>query len=173
MIKESKTSPKKIRFDPNEEIHSLDLQPINIVMGNIRGQEPSERKEFPMEAPPKKKPKKKSKSPEKRMVSINSKSPSKNNTINSAVKRSARKTISSKMSNFSGEYRGFGPLPQKKTGKKIPNNFFQFDDKYFKKMPGEPSLFNLDVDEKDVDHLLNDDVDEASRMEIIYKILKE
>ena len=66
-----------------------------------------------------------------------------------------------------------GPLPQKKTGKRHPNNFFQFDDKYFKKMPGEPSLFNLDVDEDDVHHLLNDDVDNVSRMEIIYKILKE
>ena len=40
-------------------------------------------------------------------------------------------------------------------------------------MPGEPSLFNLNVDEVDVHHLLNDDIDETSRMEIIYKILKE
>jgi hypothetical protein len=40
-------------------------------------------------------------------------------------------------------------------------------------MPGEPSLFNLNVDEEDVHHLLNDDIDETSRMEIIYKILKE
>jgi hypothetical protein len=29
------------------------------------------------------------------------------------------------------------------------------------------------VNEDDVHHLLNDDVDEVSRMEIIYKILKE
>ena len=40
-------------------------------------------------------------------------------------------------------------------------------------MPGEPSLFNLDVNEEDVHHLLNDDVDEVSRMGVIYKILKE
>ena len=60
-----------------------------------------------------------------------------------------------------------------KTGKRFPNTFIEFDERYFKKVPGEPSLFNLNVDENDVHHLLNDDVDEASRMELIYKILKE
>ena len=40
-------------------------------------------------------------------------------------------------------------------------------------MPGEPSLFNLNVEQEDVHHLMNDDVDELSRMQIIYKILKE
>jgi hypothetical protein len=60
-----------------------------------------------------------------------------------------------------------------KTGKRFPNTFIEFDERYFKKVPGEPSLFNLNVDENDVHHLLNDDVDETSRMELIYKILKE
>jgi hypothetical protein len=36
LIKESKTSPKKIRFDPDEEVHNrLDLSPINIIMDGI------------------------------------------------------------------------------------------------------------------------------------------
>ena len=35
LIQESKTSPKKIRFDPNEEIHRLDMSPINIIMDGI------------------------------------------------------------------------------------------------------------------------------------------
>ena len=77
--------------------------------------------------------------------------PRKSKSLLSAKKLSKRNgTLSSRKSMksaLSGEYRGYGPLPQPKTGKRLPNNFFQFDDKYFKKMPGEPSLFNLDVDE--------------------------
>jgi hypothetical protein len=36
LIQESKTSPKKIRFDPDEEVHRRDdMSPINIVMSDI------------------------------------------------------------------------------------------------------------------------------------------
>ena len=36
-----------------------------------------------------------------------------------------------------------------------------------------PSLFNLEIDKKLYDHLNNDDLDEVSKNEVVYKVLKE
>jgi len=39
--------------------------------------------------------------------------------------------------------------------------------------PGEPNLFEMDVDQEDFEHMMNDDMGGVSRMEVVYKILKE
>lgn len=64
-------------------------------------------------------------------------------------------------------------MPQKKKKKRVPNSILKYDEKYFKKIPGEPNLCEVDVDLEDFTHLMNDDLDGVSRMEVVYKILKE
>jgi len=74
---------------------------------------------------------------------------------------------------YTSEYIGHGPLPQKKKKKRVPNSILKYDERYFKKIPGEPNLFEIDVDEEDYVHMMNDDIGNVSRMEVVYKILKE
>ena len=62
---------------------------------------------------------------------------------------------------------------QGKQKKQQPNNLYRFDERYFRKGPAEPPLFRVDVDELDFEHLKNDDLDEISKMEVTYKILKQ
>lgn len=45
--------------------------------------------------------------------------------------------------------------------------------KTFNKVPIDPCLFKINVQKKDLQHLLNDDLDEISKFEVIYKILKD
>ena len=47
------------------------------------------------------------------------------------------------------------------------------DPKGFKKFPDIPSIFQLEVNQDDYEHLLHDDLDEISRFEVVYKILKD
>ena len=54
-----------------------------------------------------------------------------------------------------------------------PNTFFKYDERHFKKMPSNPQLFSLDLDQRDYAHLLKDDLDKASKIEVVYKILKD
>lgn len=56
-----------------------------------------------------------------------------------------RKSFRSRHS-YTSEYQGFGPLPQKKKKKRVPNTILKYDERYFKKIPGEPNLFEIDVD---------------------------
>lgn len=42
----------------------------------------------------------------------------------------------------------------------------------FNKVAIEPSLFKMKVPREDMEHLMRDDLDEMSKMEVIYKILK-
>ena len=43
----------------------------------------------------------------------------------------------------------------------------------FHKQPIDPSLFKIKVQRKYLEHLMNDDLDEISKFEVIYKILKD
>lgn len=45
--------------------------------------------------------------------------------------------------------------------------------KRFIKHPIDPSLFTINVPKKHMEHLLNDDLDEISKFEVIYKVLKD
>jgi hypothetical protein len=45
--------------------------------------------------------------------------------------------------------------------------------KTFNKVPIDPCLFKINVQKQDLHHLLNDDLDEISKFEVIYKILKD
>lgn len=69
-------------------------------------------------------------------------------------------------------YKGFGPRPLKKK-KHPPNNLYKFDERYFKRIKPDPPLFQVDVHQKDYTHLMNDDMDEISKLEVTYKILKQ
>ena len=42
----------------------------------------------------------------------------------------------------------------------------------FQKTPFEASLFKMKVPRHDMEHLMRDDLDEMSKLEVIYKILK-
>lgn len=44
--------------------------------------------------------------------------------------------------------------------------------KSFNKHPFEASLFKMKVPRMDMEHLMRDDIDEMSKLEVIYKILK-
>ena len=57
--------------------------------------------------------------------------------------------------------------------KRKENNLYDFDPKYFKKIKPDPPLFIADVDQNDYEHLMNDDLDEISKLEVSYKILKQ
>lgn len=43
----------------------------------------------------------------------------------------------------------------------------------YENIPVDPSLFKIDVPKKHLVHLMNDDLDEISKNEVIYKILKD
>mmetsp|Transcript_5862 Transcript_5862/g.9466 ORF Transcript_5862/g.9466 Transcript_5862/m.9466 type:complete len:102 (+) Transcript_5862:2159-2464(+) len=43
----------------------------------------------------------------------------------------------------------------------------------FKKVPLDPSLFKIQVQRKHMEHLMEDNLDEISKFEVIYKILKD
>ena len=45
--------------------------------------------------------------------------------------------------------------------------------KNFKKISVDPSLFKIQVQKKHLEHLMQDDLDEISKFEVIYKILKD
>jgi hypothetical protein len=64
------------------------------------------------------------------------------------------------------------PLPPR-IRKIKPRNVFNKDTDYFRKAEQMPSLFNLEIDKKLYDHLNNDDLDEVSKNEVVYKVLKE
>ena len=69
-------------------------------------------------------------------------------------------------------YKGFGT--KKSAKKKHPeNNLYKFDERYFQKKPRDPALFEVNVDRADYSHLMNDDLDEVSKLEVTYKILKQ
>jgi hypothetical protein len=43
----------------------------------------------------------------------------------------------------------------------------------WEKQPIDPALFKLKVQKKHLEHLMNDDMDQVSKFEVIYKILKD
>jgi hypothetical protein len=45
--------------------------------------------------------------------------------------------------------------------------------KQFQKIEMDPSLFKIQVAKKHLDHLNKDDMDEISKFEVVYKILKD
>mgnify|MGYP001101806463 CR=1 FL=1 len=54
-------------------------------------------------------------------------------------------------------------------------NFFnkkRKDQPYFQKIPQDPSLFEMEINQEDYDHLIDDDLDLISKYEVIYKLLK-
>ena len=64
--------------------------------------------------------------------------------------------------------------PSRISHKKHPeNNLYKFDPKFFHKINKDPPLFQVDVDQEDYIHLMNDDLDEVSKLEVTYKILKQ
>ena len=50
---------------------------------------------------------------------------------------------------------------------------FNTDFNYFRKIEPEPSLFKVDIEREIYEHLRNDDMDEISKNEVVYKVLKE
>lgn len=53
------------------------------------------------------------------------------------------------------------------------NNLYKYDPKFFNKIKPDPPLLKVDVDLEDYFHLMNDDLDEVSKLEVTYKILKQ
>ena len=70
-------------------------------------------------------------------------------------------------------YPGFGPRNQKKRRKHLPNNLYDFDPKFFHKKKQDGPVLEIEIEKHDVDHLREDDLDELSRLEVTYKILKQ
>lgn len=54
-----------------------------------------------------------------------------------------------------------------------PKNMFNTDFNYFRKIDPDPTLFKVDIEREIYDHLKNDDMDEISKNEVVYKVLKE
>ena len=52
------------------------------------------------------------------------------------------------------------------------NNLYDYDPKFFHKIKPDPPIFIAEIDQNDYEHLLNDDLDEISKLEVSYKILK-
>ena len=71
------------------------------------------------------------------------------------------------------DYKGHGVRESYDSQKHPPNNLYRFDEKYFRRKRLDAALFKLDIDEKDMIHLANDDMDEISRLEVTYKIMKQ
>ena len=78
----------------------------------------------------------------------------------------------SEFRNPSDYYKGDGPRPQSSKVKKR-DVIFRQDERYFKKKPDQPSAFQIDLDFEDYAHLMNDDLDEISKLQVTYKILKQ
>lgn len=64
-------------------------------------------------------------------------------------------------------------MPQKKKKKHKPNNLYDFDPRFYHKKNSKPTIIQVEVEKDDLVHLKNDDMDEVSRLEVTYKILKE
>ena len=64
-------------------------------------------------------------------------------------------------------------MPQGSKKKHKPNNLYDFDPKFFHKHKSKPVIFEVEVNDKDLHHLKHDDIDEMSRLEVTYKILKQ
>ena len=101
-----------------------------------------------------------------------SKSPSKSPSKDSqgSGRRSRR---SGPRSGLGSEYRGYGPRPQRRKQKHRPNNLYGFSSRFFHKKSGNPCIMEIEVEKDDFKHLKADDVDEVSRLEVTYKVLKE
>ena len=67
-----------------------------------------------------------------------------------------------------------GLAPLEKIERKIrPRNLFNNDEDYFWKGEDKPSLFNVKVSKDLYSHLSKNDLDDISKNEVAYKILKE
>lgn len=55
----------------------------------------------------------------------------------------------------------------------MPNNLYDFDPKFFHKKKQDGPVLEIEIEKHDVDHLREDDLDELSRLEVTYKILKQ
>jgi hypothetical protein len=64
-------------------------------------------------------------------------------------------------------------MPQRRKGKHRPNNLYGFSSRFFHKKSGNPCILEIEVEKDDFKHLKADDVDEVSRLEVTYKVLKE
>ena len=69
----------------------------------------------------------------------------------------------SEFRNPSDYYKGDGPRPQSSKVKKRDVIFCQ-DEKYFKKKPDQPSAFQIDLDFEDYANIINDDLEEISKL---------
>jgi hypothetical protein len=63
--------------------------------------------------------------------------------------------------------------PNAKRKKHRPNNLYDFDPKFFHKKNRKASLIQVNVNLEDLAHLKEDDIDEVSKLEVTYKILKQ
>lgn len=61
---------------------------------------------------------------------------------------------------------------EKKKHTKPANNLYKWDPTYFRPQEQQPALFHVDVPLDDYEHLLKDDLDPVSKMEVTYKVLK-
>lgn len=54
-----------------------------------------------------------------------------------------------------------------------PRNLFNMDTDYFRKFDDDPSLFNVEIDKQIFEHLNDNNLDQVSKNEVVYKVLKE
>jgi len=90
---------------------------------------------------------------------------------------SSKKSYGSKRSRLPNESESLtqrgGPIPPRRGPPREENNFFHHDERYFKKVESDPALFQMNVNHDDFWHLMNDDTDHVSKIEVVYKILKQ
>jgi len=55
----------------------------------------------------------------------------------------------------------------------LPNNLYDFDPKFFHKSKQDGPVLQIEIEKHDFEHLREDDLDELSRLEVTYKILKQ
>ena len=63
--------------------------------------------------------------------------------------------------------------PKQSSPKQSPKSSKFKQPKAFKNTPIDPGLFKIQIQRKHLEHLANDDLDEISKFEVIYKILKD
>ena len=63
--------------------------------------------------------------------------------------------------------------PSTRRKKHKPNNLYDFDPNFFHKKNSKPALMQVQVKMEDLQHLKEDDIDDVSKLEVTYKILKE